>query len=187
MIRGELYFTSSTSSSLYLAGLQFPIAAPRMNVNGDGVIRAYRIDASSGSRFFVCSSRRSTGFRRSGASDHVVRLLRGVFLRAARPSARRYLIGQFCLYSLLKSVAAFESCLVSTALPCSSTALPCSCLCSLRTRLLQPVYELLYPAIRLDTGLLIPVVAMLVSPHHGIHGADCESGRQPADHSYHDA
>ena len=36
-------------------------AAPRRNVKGEGIMRAYRIGRRSGSRFFACASSRSTG------------------------------------------------------------------------------------------------------------------------------
>src|SRR5829696_4636688 len=45
-------------------------AALRRNVNGEEIMRAYQIGARSGSRFFACASRRSTGSGRSDAGAH---------------------------------------------------------------------------------------------------------------------
>jgi hypothetical protein len=52
-------------------------------------MRAYRIDARPGSRFFDCASRSSTGSGRSGDGAQVAWLLRGLPWRAARPRSRR--------------------------------------------------------------------------------------------------
>src|SRR5215207_508171 len=53
------------------------IADPRMNANGEGVMRAYRIDARSDCRSVACDSERSTGSGRSGDGAHAAWLPRG--------------------------------------------------------------------------------------------------------------
>src|SRR5439155_2830039 len=62
---------------------------PRKNVNGETSMRPYRIGTSSGTRVCACSSRSSTGSRRSRGGSHSPWVERDTSPRAVFPRAAR--------------------------------------------------------------------------------------------------